>query len=213
MRVLIACEESQVECLAFRNLGHEAYSCDIKHSSGGHPDFHIVADVLTLLSGRCSFVTEDGMSHSIDGRWDLVIAHPPCTYLSKVGSPIMFPKPGLCDLNRVTKAIHARDFFMACLNADSPHVAVENPIPMHFLSLPRPTTYVEPYEYGHPFSKKTYLWLRNLPPLMPTQLVRPKASWVYWVGGRGDYQTRRSKSFRGIAEAMAEQWSEYIGRE
>lgn len=206
MRVLIACEESQVECLAFRNCGVSAYSCDLKPCSGGHPEWHIRGNVSSYLDGRCRFVTEDGQAHIIEGRWDLIIAHPPCTYLSKAGSTIMFPKPGLANPARVTRAILARDFFMKCLQADCEFVAVENPIPMKFVSLPTPTTYVEPFWFGHPFTKKTYLWLKNLPPLMPTEFVHPKASWVYWVGGGGDYQTRRSKSFEGIARAMAAQW-------
>lgn len=205
LHVLIACEESQAVCLAFRRLGHFAFSADLQECSGGHPEWHIVGDVTPLLNGRCSFHTQDGQGYTIPGRWDIVIAHPPCTYLTKAGATLMFPGKQL-DEERYQLGLAAREFFNKCLTADAQFVCVENPQPMHIFNLPPPTTQVQPYEYGHPWRKLTYLWLRNLPPLMPSIICTKVKSWVHCTkSGK-----KRSKTFPGIANAMAIQWSDYI---
>ena len=118
MKVLIACEESQTVCLAFRNKGHEAYSCDIEECSGGHPEWHIKQDVLPLINGSCEFNTCDGIKHKIKGQWDLLIAHPPCTYMSKAGARWMYPTAGIINIERLDLALKARDFFMKFINAN-----------------------------------------------------------------------------------------------
>ena len=117
MNILIACEESQRVCIAFRDKGHNAFSCDILSCSGGHPEWHICGDVLPLLNGNCVFRTMDGVKHRIDGKWDLVIAHPPCTYLSNAGARFLYPK-GVLNEDRLKLGLAAKDFFMAFYNAD-----------------------------------------------------------------------------------------------
>ena len=118
MNVLVACEESQRVCIAFRERGHNAFSCDIEPCSGGHPDWHIMQDVISLLNGKCGFKTVDGSAHSIDGKWDLIIAHPPCTYLSNAGARFLYPK-GILNEERLKKGLKAKDFFMEIYNADN----------------------------------------------------------------------------------------------
>lgn len=118
MKVLVACEESQRVCTAFREIGHEAYSCDIQECSGGHPEWHIHGDVLPLINGNCEFVTMDGTAHKIDGKWDLLIAHPPCTYLSNAGACRLYPKKGQIDRQRFQRGLNAKEFFMHFYNAD-----------------------------------------------------------------------------------------------
>lgn len=221
MKVLVACEESQTICKAFRELGHWAFSCDIQNCSGGHPEWHILGDCLGVLDGSCTFTTELGETHTIDGEWDLIIAHPPCTYMSKAGARWMYPKAGCLDEKRLQLALEAKEFFMACRNAKCKHIAVENPVPLKVVGLPEPSCVIQPYEYGEPYSKKTLLWLKNLPPLYPTKIM---GSYVPYLpsntGGakRGQKHTRgvaknakeSSKTFAGIAKAMAEQWTHYI---
>lgn len=218
MRVLVACEESQRVCTAFRERGHEAYSCDIIDCSGGHPEWHIKQDVLPLLNGNCGFVTTDGHPHFIYGKWDLIIAHPPCTYLSNAGACRLYPKKGELNIERYKKGLLAKDFFLHFLNADCEHIAVENPIPTKVYELPKYTQIIQPYEFGHPYSKRTCLWLKGLPMLEPTDIVKPICSWI--SGGSKDNKGNkrsncgmkfrdsktRSKTFEGIAKAMAEQW-------
>ncbi len=219
MKVLVACEESQRVCMAFREFGHEAYSCDIQECSGGHPEWHILGDVLPLINGNCIFKTCDGTEHIIDGRWDLLIAHPPCTYMSNAGAVRLFPKKGLMDVERYKKGLDAKTFFMHFINADCDRICVENPIPSSIFELPKYTQIIQPYEYGHPYSKKTCLWIKGLPLLEPTEIVTDNI--VSWVSGGSkdnngnprkqsgtkfrDSKTR-SKTFPGIAKAMAEQW-------
>lgn len=171
MKVLIACEESQTECKAFRALGHEAYSCDIQQCSGGHPEWHICRDVLPLLNGNKPFITSDGELHSIIGQWDLIIAHPPCVYMSNAGACRMYPKKGQIDPERYQKAMEAKEFFLAFLKADCPRIAVENPRPLKIVGLPKETQQIQPYQFGEPWSKLTYLWLIGLPPLIPTEIL------------------------------------------
>lgn len=152
MNVLVACEESQEVCKAFRALGHEAYSCDIIEPSGGHPEWHLQVDALELLKLP----------------WDLIIAHPPCTYLSKAGAVRMRVGGEIVE-ERYQKAMEAKDFFMRFYTADCPRIAIENPTPMKIVGLPPYTQAIQPYEHGHPYSKRTCLWLKGLPPLVPTK--------------------------------------------
>lgn len=221
MKVLIACEESQRVCTEFRKLGHEAYSCDIQECSGGHSEWHILGDVLPIINGRCEFTTMDGTSHKIDGKWDLLIAHPPCTYLSNAGAARLYKKineKSYVNLERFEKGLDAKEFFLKFINADCEHIAVENPIPSAVYHIPKYSQIIQPYEYGHEYSKKTCLWLKNLPLLKPTKVVKPICSWVSGGSKKADGtprtnhgttlrdSKRRSKTFPGIARAMAEQW-------
>lgn len=219
MPVLIACEESQTECMAFRALWIEAYSCDIQEPSGGHPEWHILGDALEAMRGG-QITTMDGQAHDIPG-WDLMIAHPPCTCLTNAGAVRMRVK-GQIVPERYEKAMEAKRFFMAFLSSEIPRIAVENPTPMKIVGLPPYTQAIQPYEYGHPYSKRTCLWLKGLPKLVPTKIIAEHTPYVN--GGskdaNGKYrrfpgrnerdQKTRSKSFSGIARAMAEQWGGLI---
>lgn len=203
--ILIACEESQVECMAWRAAGFEAYSCDLQECSGNHPEWHIVGDVTQLLRGRLDFVTQIG-EHIRVKEWRLIIAHPPCTYLTAASNNQMFLAPGKPNPQRLKLGWEAVRFFMECYNAKAPYVCVENPRPYRIWNLPKPGCRVNPYEFGEPWSKRTYYWMRNLPPLMPTAYCQKYKSWVYSTkGGK-----KRSKSFKGIAKAMVEQWADII---
>jgi hypothetical protein len=195
MRVLVACEESQRVTKAFRKLGHEAYSCDIVECSGGHPEWHLQQDVLPLLKLK----------------WDLIIAHPPCTYLSNAGARFLYPKGELNEA-RLKKGLEAKEFFMQLYNADCPRICIENPIPSKVYGLPEYSQTIQPYEYGHPFQKKTCLWLKGLPLLQPTNVLpkeqrqSTKIAGNWFNKGGKDRQKNRAKTFEGIAAAMAEQW-------
>lgn len=193
MKVLVACEESQTVCKAFRERGHEVYSCDILPCSGGHPEWHIQGDVIPLLNEN----------------WDLIIAHPPCTYLSNAGARFLFPK-GILNEERYKKGLEAKDFFMKLYNANCPKIAVENPVSSKIYEMPLHTQEIQPYMFGHPFKKKTRLWLKGLPELKPTNIVEIAESTTVagnWFNKGGkDRQRNRSKTFEGIAKAMAEQW-------
>lgn len=216
MNVLVACEESQVVCTAFREKGHNAFSCDIQECSGGHPEWHIRGDVLPLLNGRCSFKTLDGKEHTVDGRWDLIIAHPPCTYMSAAGACRMYPQKGQLDEDRYKKAIEAKVFFMQLLNADCEKICVENPKPLSIVGLPPHSIIIQPWEFGDPYTKKTMLWIRGLPPLMPNftegyhkpflPSATSRSKGTQKNKGAANGSKRRSKTFLGIAKAMAEQW-------
>ena len=221
MKVLVACEESQAVCKAFRERGHEAYSADLQDCSGGHPEWHIKGDVLLLINGNCSFVTDGGAWVHIEGKWDLIIAHPPCTYLSNAGAARLYKVvdgKSYIERERFEKGLDARDFFMKFLNADCEKIAIENPIPTGIFRLPPYTQIIQPYEYGHPYSKKTCLWLKGLPELQPTEIVTPICSWVSGGSKKPDGSPRenqgmkfrdskrKSKTFHGIEKAMAEQW-------
>ena len=201
--VLIACEQSQTIATAFRNAGMTAFSLDILPCYGGHPEYHIIGDALLSVNGDAQVTTEDGTPWRIDGRWDMVIAHPPCTYLSRVSSVALSK-----DYNRLDNVIAARDFFLQILNVDSPHVCVENPIPMRLADLPRPTQWINPNDFGHKYTKKTGLWLRNLPPLLPTHAKILDAE--CWLEHCSNRPARRAKTFEGIANAMVSQWSRYL---
>lgn len=228
MKVLVACEESQAVCIAFRELGHEAYSCDIEECSGGHPEWHMKGDALAILNpsvfaenerAGIEFFTMDNELHYFVGGWDMIIAHPPCTYLTNAGARWLWAGGNL-NMERYTKGLEAKEFFMQFFQADCPRIAIENPVPSAVYELPAYTQIIQPYEYGHPATKKTCLWLKGLPALTPTEVVEPvkgrrfqqkNGNWRYscWEmdqrGGK-DRARERSKTFPGIAKAMAEQW-------
>lgn len=229
MKVLIACEESQAVCIAFRNKGHEAYSCDIIDCSGGHPEWHIKQDVIPLLDGDCGFVCQDGVSHYIDGEWDLIIAHPPCTFLTVAANKLYnVEKYGEKAIKRLQDREEAIKFFMAFVNAKCKRKAIENPIGVMSTRYKKPTQIIQPYWFGHPFRKSTCLWLFNLPKLVATNMVEFET--IHSKGKSGGYSGAawrmvdengkiisysdpraariRSKTPIGIAEAMAEQWGE-----
>jgi hypothetical protein len=212
MRVLIACEESQAVCKEFRKLGHEAFSCDIQECSGGHPEWHIVGDAI---------------AEAYSGKYDLMIAHPPCTYMSKAGARWMYKTAGNIDNNRLEKATQAKHFFIQLLNAPIKHIAIENPTPLKIVELPLHTQEIQPYYFGDAFSKKTLLWLKNLPKLIHNESIdlfnetkTHSDNFICYLpsntGGkkRGQKATKgysknskqHSKTFPGIAKAMAEQW-------
>lgn len=209
MKVLIACEESQEVCKAFRALGHEAYSCDIQECSGGHPEWHIKGDCLPILGGRRDVVTMDGVKHTIPDKWDLIIAHPPCTKTSNAGAKHLWRGHKL-NIPRYYEGLCGKALFMAIWAADCDRVVIENPIPSAIFDFPPPTQAIQPYEHGHPASKKTLLWERGVPLLKPSCVVSPKANChdagTWFMKGGKERQKNRSKTFPGIAKAMAEQW-------
>ena len=173
MKVLVACEESQRVGAAFREEGHNTVSCDILPCSGGHPEWHIIGDVLPLLNGNCEFVTMDDVIHRIDGKWDLIIAHPPCTYLTLAGNKWFKPEFSDRFPYRQKQRKEAVDFFMAIANADCDRIAIENPVGVMSSQWRKPDQYIEPYMFGDPEKKKTGLWLKGLPLLKPTSIVEP----------------------------------------
>ncbi len=191
MKILVACEESQTVCKAFRAKGHEAYSCDILPCSGGHPEWHIQGDVTLLLKEK----------------WDMMIAHPPCTYLTVTANRYFLNNP-----ERWEKRLEAIKFVHLLMNADIPKIALENPVGVISTYIRKPDQYIEPFEFGHTDSKKTGLWLKNLPLLKPTNIVKPE---FVTINGKRYSKTHayswnnsklRSKTYSGIADAMAEQW-------
>jgi len=208
MRILAACEESQAVTKELRRLGHEAYSCDLqKCGGGGYPSWHIRADALELLKLK----------------WDMVIAFPPCTYLTAAGAVRLFNHDHtIADADRFKRGEEAARFFMAFWEADCPRIAIENPVPMSVFGLPKYSQIIEPYMFGDPWRKRTCLWLKGLPPLvaMTVAPVEPRGLWVGSTSARWDPsikqryslpsnrdQRRRSRTFPGIARAMAEQWA------
>lgn len=222
INILIACEESQRVCMAFRERGFTAYSADIQEPSGGHPEWHILGDVLPILQGG-QFVTMDGQTHSVD-RWSMIIAHPPCTYLTNAGARHLY-NGGKLNEERYKQGMKARDFFMMFYNADCEHIAVENPVPSRVFELPKYTQTIQPYQFGHPYTKRTCLWLKNVPNLQPDGEVEPIATWCpsgsyshkHSKKHKGmftkDRAKNRSKTFPGIAKAMANQWGDYLEKE
>lgn len=221
LKVLIACEESQRVCSAFREKGFEAYSCDIVPCSGNYSEWHIMQDVLPLLNGFCSFTTMDGTKHEINQKWDLIIAHPPCTYLSAVATRHLY-KNGVLNMGRYKKGVEAAEFFMKIYNADCNYIAIENPVQFKIFNIPQYTQIIHPFEFGDPFDKRTCLWLKNLPKLKSTDIVsvvnncsqkKGEAGKSWYTQGGKDRQKNRSKTFPGIAKAMAEQWGNYLLKE
>ena len=205
MKILVACEESQAVTIELRKLGHEAYSCDIEPCSGGHPEWHLQQDVIPLLSEK----------------WDMIIAFPPCTYLSKAGACRLYPTAGNINQERYLKGLKAKEFFMKLYNASCPRIAIENPVSLRVFNMPTHTQEIEPYQFGHPYSKKTRLWLKGLPQLQPTNIIKKTETWMpsstsrFAGSGKNDKCTRKanvaSKTFPGIAKAMAEQWAGRCG--
>lgn len=220
MNVLIVCDESQVVTAAFRALGHEAFSCDIIDCSGGHPEWHIKFDALLLINGNCSFKTCDGIEHHIDGSWDLLIAHPPCTYLSSAGNSyfniVKYANSAL--LRKYNRDI-ALDFFIKFLNADCEKICVENPVGYVNSHYRQPDQIIHPYYFCNSVNdesytmKRTCLWLKNLPLLIRTNdFCKPQPKYTR-LSGHNVYFTEsvhsqqlRSKTFPSIANAMADQW-------
>lgn len=220
MKILVACEESQAVTIELRRLGHEAYSCDIEPQSGGHPECHIQANVLPLLNGNCAFETTDGQKHSIDGRWDMILAFPPCTKTTNAGARHLWAG-GELNIQRYYEGLCGKALFTAIRAADCEKIAVENPTPSAVFDYPKPTQAIQPYQFGHKATKRTCLWLKGLPLLRPQgEVERPvyrefkqangktrKTCWEMEQGGGKDRAKNRSKTFPGIAKAMAEQWA------
>ena len=211
MKVLLACEESQAVCIEFRKLGHEAYSCDILPCSGGHPEWHIQGDVIEQL----------------DKGWDMMIAFPPCTHLAVSGAAWFEQK------RKDGRQQEGIDFFMAIINAPIEKIAIENPIGIMSKIYRKPDQVIQPYHFGDPFQKSTCLWLKNLPTLVATHYDAPlfgesvdKGEFYEWTDGKTGKKKKqplwyakaflnknkeetghlRSKTFPGIAKAMAAQW-------
>lgn len=212
MNVLVACEESQAVTIELRKLGHRAFSCDLIECSGGHPEWHIMADCLPLLNGGCTFQTMDGVRHELQGRWDMIIAHPPCTYISNAGARFLYPGgKGVLNEERLRKGIEATHFFLRFLFADCKRIAIENPVPSSVYCLPKYDQIIQPWMFGHPVQKKTCLWLKGLPKLKPTEVCKERQSSKVpgnWFNRGGkERQKNRAKTFPGIARAMAEQWA------
>lgn len=204
MKILVACEESQAVTIEFRKLGHEAYSCDLYECSGGHPEWHIQGDVLPLLKKQ----------------WDMIIAFPPCTYLTVTGNRwFNIERYGEKAIQRHKDREEAIKFFMEFVNADCPKIAIENPVGAMSTAYKKPTQIIQPYQFGDAERKTTCLWLKGLPNLIPTDIVEPKlytykdgrtdGMWhVKTIGLPAEERSRlRSKTFPGIAQAMAAQWS------
>lgn len=221
MNVLVACEESQRVCMAFRERGHNAFSCDIQEPSGGHPEWHILGDALKAIQGG-QIVTMDGVTHDIP-KWDLLIAHPPCTYLTNTGNRwFNIERYGDKARQRYKDREDAVKFFMAFVNADCERIAIENPIGHMSTAYRKADQIIQPYQFGYPARKATCLWLKGLPKLQPTEIVPIKfdygnfaglsLAWATDSNGKkiswNDPETakQRSKTVPGIAQAMAEQW-------
>lgn len=234
MKILIACEESQRVCTAFRKKGHEAYSCDIEQQSGGHPEWHIKGDVLKIINGKCKFITEDGAEHKMGQNWDMIIAHPPCTYLTTCAnrSYSLRMNPAEKVLKRYIERDKAVRFFVEIANAQCEKIAIENPQGYMNTHYRKPDQIIHPYYFAKSendkenyHQKKTCLWLKNLPKL-ERKIILPKPKPMYisngtktkgkhvgWCegmrnikGGQKERAKARSKTFYGIANAMAEQW-------
>lgn len=201
MDILVACEESQAVTKELRARGHNAFSCDLMDCSGGFPGWHIKADVVPLLNGHCSFITQDGISHSIEKKWDMIIAFPPCTDLAVSGARYFKEKQ---KDGRQQKSI---DFFMLFAEVDCPRVAIENPIGIMSTRWKKPTQIIQPWMFGHGETKATCLWLKGLPPLQPTEIVEGREQRVWKMPPSKERAKLRSKTYPGIAKAMAEQWT------
>lgn len=237
-KVLIACEESQTVCNEFRKIGIEAFSCDIIDCSGGHPEWHIMRDVIPLLNGRCEFETVDGTKYKIDGKWDLIVAHPPCTYLTNAGTRHYSFKmnPPEKVYARMALREEAAEFFMKIVNADCNRICIENPVGYMNTIYRKPDQIIHPYWFAkdeHDVEnyqlKRTCLWLKNLVRLTCNKNIKHpepmyilaggkgKGKKIYWCegtrgnkGGQAARAKARSKTFPGIARAMAEQWGSVL---
>lgn len=200
MKVLVACEESQTICRAFRELGHEAYSCDLKDCSGGHPEWHIKEDAIKVAYDKRY-------------KWDFMVAHPPCTYLALSGYNVHYKNP-----EWIKNVPQALDFVQKLMDAPIDFICIENPISIISSRIRKPDQIIQPYQFGHSVQKSTCLWLKNLPRLKPTNVV-DKGEFYEWIAknGKKKKQTKwysitknrseiRSKTFEGIANAIANQW-------
>jgi hypothetical protein len=236
MNVLIACEESQAVCLAYRKKGHNAFSCDLQGSSGGHPEWHFKGDVLEVIKNGGGCLENGDHWYLPEGEeWDLMIAHPPCTYLAASGAQWLYHpedkhlppeqrRPNPFYPNRAKDRDAAAEFFMALANAPIKRIAIENPVGVMSSRYRKPDQYIQPWMFGHEATKTTGLWLKNLPQLKPTNIVgkgdnyvsptgKKMARWYYdsVKNARSPEERRslRSKTFPGIADAFATQWSEF----
>jgi site-specific DNA-cytosine methylase len=211
MKVLVACEESQAVTKEFRKLGVEAYSCDILPCSGGHPEWHIQGDAI---------------AEAYSGKYDVMIAHPPCTYLAVSGARWMYNKDGTRNEERWNNQQDALEFVRKLLDAPIKHIMVENPVSVISSQIRKPDQIVHPWMFGDPFSKTTCLWLKNLKPLVPTDIVDKgefkegirkdgtryrMAKWYDEARGSKDRRGTRSKTFPGIAKAIANQIYNQLG--
>lgn len=220
MNILVACEESQRVTTEFRRLGHNAFSCDIIDQSGGHPEWHIMQDVIPLLNGDCVFETTDGAEHEIVGAWDMIIAFPPCTYLTVTGNRwFNVERYGDKARKRIKDREQAIKFFLTFANADCEKIVIENPVGVMSSVWQKPTQIIQPYQFGEPVEKKTCLWLKGVKKLKSTEEVEPPPrvkfdsgksmpKWYAdaWKLPPSERAKFRSKTFPGIAKAMAEQW-------
>ncbi len=219
MKILIACEESQAVTTAIRRLGHEAYSCDLFECSGGHPEWHIQGDCLPLLNGRCEFDTMDGVHHVINSRWDMLIAFPPCTHLASSGARHFEKKRAD---GRQQKAI---EFFMRIVKGDCDKIAIENPIGIMSKQFRKPDQIIQPWMFGDNVQKSTCLWLKGVDKLIPDVAEKPEIKYREWIDKKTGKKKRQtewyyatrcakhsergkvaSKTFPGIANAIAAQW-------
>lgn len=234
----MACEESQAVTKELRKLGHEAYSCDIEEQSGGHDEWHIMQDVIPLVNGNCDFKTVDGEYHKISGKWDMIIAFPPCTYLTSAGTRHYSLKCNPPDkvAVRIKEREKAKDFFLIFANADCKKIAIENPVGYMNTHWRKPDQIIHPYYFAESiddrenyYQKRTCLWLRGLPilnrfndlPVPEPQYIcqgeKCKGKKIGWcegikgtIGGQKGRAKARSKTFPGIAKAMAEQWTKIV---
>ena len=216
LNVLVACEESQAVTKQFRALGHNAYSCDLLNSSGGNPEWHIKGDAIQI-------------AYDSSYDWDLMIAHPPCTYLAVSGARWLYNKDGSRNEERWVKQAEGLAFVRKLMDAPIEYIAIENPVSVISTQIRKPDQIIQPYQFGDEASKKTCLWTKNLPDLVHTDIVG-KGEMIEWIDKNGkkkrqakwyldalskaktpeERRTLRSKTFKGIAKAMAEQWSEAI---
>lgn len=185
MRILVACEESQAVTIELRKLGHEAYSCDIEPCSGGHPEWHIQCDVTQVLKMK----------------WDMIIAFPPCTHLAVSGARHFAEK------RKDGRQQQGIDFFMEFTECNCPKIAIENPVGIMSTLYRKPDQIIQPWQFGHGETKATCLWLRGLPKLAPTNIVEGREQRVWKMPKTPERSKLRSKTYPGIAKAMAEQWA------
>lgn len=232
MRVAVFCEESQTLVKALREVGVEAYSFDLQECSGGHPEWHIKGDCIPYINGHCEFCTMDGKTHSV-GRWDMIVAHPTCTYLTSAGNRWF-------DINRYGDKARERfalrqkgaEFFMRFVNADCDHICVENPVGYMNSAYRKPDQVIQPWQFGDGIMKRTCYWLKGLDPLIPSVTEEPEMEFYYWVNKKGKSRREakwfrdarkassneecskiRSKSFPMVAKAMATQWATRLKEE
>jgi len=212
--IIVACEESQRIVIELRKKGHDAFSCDTQECSGGHPEWHLHGSIWDFIEAGQMF-TQSGKPVFIQ-KWNALIGHPPCTFISKAGARWMYPTAGIVNPERLKKAKQAKVFFMRLWESNIKIIVLENPVPLKIVGLPTHTQAIQPYEYGHEFSKKTLLWIKGLPNLTPTDIKKEYTPYLPSnTGGkaRGQKymyknisQKESSKTFKGIAEAMAIQW-------